>query len=344
MKEKLVLGLSGGVDSAVAATRLKEMYDVTCVYLDIGLGVGREDARALAEKMGLDFRAVDIKDELEEFVCKDFESEYLLGRTPLPCARCNPFVKFPQLAKVADEIGAKWLATGHYARSKVLENGRTALLRGLSKNDQSYMLAQLPQEILSRIVFPLGDHEKLETRDVAKDEGLHVADKPDSMDICFVPDGNYAKWMNDRGQQPPKGNFVDPTGKVLATHEGIHHYTIGQGRGLGVAGPHRYFVSDIRPETNEVVLSDGSDLMASQVWCSRPNWITIEKWTEPIEATVRFRHSKIESKAIIHQEGDEIRVELVEPARAPTPGQLATYYQGEVVVGSSWIERSESVK
>ena len=336
MREKLVLGLSGGVDSAVAARRLREDYDVTCLWLDIGLG-GGEDAAAVAAELGLPFETADIRDALEQQVCGPFAADYLAGRTPLPCARCNPTVKFPALLALADRIGAPYVATGHYARRGVGPDGRALLLKGRPANDQSYMLSRLPQEILRRTVFPLGDLEKSEVRDLARSWGIPVAEKPDSMEICFIPDGDYAAWLDKRGGTPPPGDFVDREGNVMGRHKGIHHYTLGQRRGLGVSGPHRYFVSAIRPETNQVVLSDGADLHADVARCTDLNWIALTGLTIPRRCTVRLRHSKNETEAVLHPTEQGVEIRMLAPARAPTPGQLAVFYDGDSVLGSGWI-------
>ena len=340
MKPKLILGLSGGVDSAVSAALLREHYDVTCVFLDIGLG-GGEAAAALADSLSLPFRTMDIRDRLEHFVCADFQREYLAGRTPLPCARCNPLVKFPSLMEAAEAEGAQYVATGHYARVTAGPGGRTLLRKGMPANDQSYMLARLTQTVLHRVVFPLGGYEKAQVRTLAAELGLSVAEKPDSMEICFIPDGDYAAWLDRRGATPPPGDFIDEDGKVLGRHRGYHHYTIGQGRGLGVSGPHRYYVTAIDPVRNTVTLSDGSDLMARTVLCARPNWISVDGLAEPQAVTVRLRHSRTETPGtILPLAGGRVEVRLDGPARAPTPGQLAVFYDGDVVVGSAWIERS----
>ena len=217
MKPNLILGLSGGVDSAVSAALLREHYDVTCVFLDIGLG-GGEAAAALADSLSLPFRTMDIRDKLEHFVCADFQREYLAGRTPLPCARCNPLVKFPALLEAAEALGAQYVATGHYARTAAGPGGRTLLRKGMPANDQSYMLARLTQTVLHRVVFPLGGYEKTQVRALAEELGLSVAKKPDSMEICFIPDGDYAAWLDGRGETPPPGDFIDKNGKVLVRH------------------------------------------------------------------------------------------------------------------------------
>ena len=332
--EPIVLGLSGGVDSAVAATLLQRQgFAVTGLYLDIGLGgSGREDAAAVAERLGIPLKIADIRQELEREVCAPFAAGYLAGRTPLPCAMCNPAVKFPALFRLAEEIGANYVSTGHYAN---VDNG--VLKKGRPANDQSYMLARLTRAQLQKVIFPLGMYEKREVRQLARDFGIPVANKPDSMEICFIPSGDYAAWLEEHGFSTPVGNYVDNCGKVLGQHKGIHHYTLGQGRGLGVSGPHRYYVSAIRPETNEVVLSDGSDLGREVVYGAQPNWLAIDGLTGPMEVTVRLRHSRTEQEAVLSSDGEGIRLDMKTPARAPTPGQLAVFYQGDAVVGSAWI-------
>ena len=334
MKQPVVLGLSGGVDSAVAATLLaRQGFAVTGLYLDIGLGgTGAADAAAVADRLGIPLKIADIRQELEREVCAPFAAGYLAGHTPLPCAMCNPTVKFPALFRLAEEIGAQYVSTGHYAN---VENG--VLKKGRPANDQSYMLARLTRKQLQNVIFPLGNYEKREVRELAREFDIPVADKPDSMEICFIPSGDYAAWLEEHGFSTPEGNFVDKEGNVLARHKGIHHYTLGQGRGLGVSGPHRYYVSAIRPETNEVVLSDGTDLGRDVVRGVQPNWIAVENLTEPMEVTVRLRHSRTEQEAVLSPEGDVIRLDMKTPARAPTPGQLAVFYQGDAVVGSAWI-------
>jgi len=332
-RSKVVLGLSGGVDSAVAARLLAGQYEVHCLYLDVGVSPeGRAEAAAVAERLKLPFEAADIRAELERWVCAPFAEDYLAGRTPLPCARCNPTVKFPALLALADRIGAPWVATGHYAQ---VDNG--VLLRGRPANDQSYLLARLTREQLRRVIFPLGNYEKAQVRTMAREFGLPVAEKPDSMEICFIPDQDYAVWLDRRGETPLPGDFVDAQGRVLGRHKGIHHYTLGQRRGLGVSGPHRYFVSALDVEHNRVVLSDGGDLFTDTVHGVQPNWIAVDRLEAPMPVTVRLRHSKTEAGAWILPEGDGVLIRAEQPLRAPTPGQLAVFYDGPRVVGSAWI-------
>ena len=338
----VVLGLSGGVDSAVSARLLLEQgYTVYGHWLDIGLG-GREDAKAVADSLGIEFSAGDIRAGLEREVMGPFRRDYLAGRTPLPCARCNPTVKFPALFQRAEEVGAQFVATGHYARIRPDETGNPCLYRGEVRNDQAYMLARLPKAWLPRILFPLGDYEKPAVRDLARACGIPVAEKSDSMEICFIPDGDYAAWLDRRGEVPPPGDFKDRAGNVLGKHRGFHHYTIGQRRGLGLPAEHRLYVSEIRPEDNTVILSDGTDLMADTVWGEDFNQLADVEDGE--EVTVRLRHSKNETPARFCREGAGGRLDLLSPARAPTPGQLAVLYRGDLVLGSLWITSARRIK
>lgn len=335
MNKKVVLGLSGGVDSAVSARLLLEQgFDVTGVYLDIGQGgSGADDARAVAASLGIPFVVRSIAEELEKHVCAPFAADYLAGRTPLPCARCNPLVKFPALLAEGERIGAERVATGHYART--VDGG---LYRGESANDQSYLLARLPRETLQKVIFPLGDYEKTAVRALAEGYDIPVAHKPDSMEICFVPDDDYAAWLEARGTVAPPGDFIDKDGNVLGRHKGIHCYTLGQRRGLGVSGPHRYFVTAIDPEHNTVTLSDGGDLGRRSVECADPNWLTETAPVEPFSCQVRLRHSKRSDPVTVTPgEDGKVMVRSDVPLRAPTPGQLAVFYDGDRVLGSAWI-------
>ncbi len=334
-QKSVLLGLSGGVDSAVSAVLLQQAgYRVLAHYLDIGQG-GAEDARAVAARYNLPFSVTNIQADLEQFVCGPFAQDYLAGRTPIPCARCNPAVKFPSLLRAAEEQGADFVATGHYARIVRDARGEAFLHRGMARNDQAYMLARLPKAWLPRILFPLGDYEKPQVRQLAREFGIPVAEKPDSMEICFIPDGDYAAWLERRGQTPPPGFFVDAAGQVLGEHKGIHHYTLGQRRGLGLPAAHRLFVSALRPETNEVVLSDGGDLFSAEVYCKDLN--PLAEIIDGQTLHLRIRHSKAEYPASIHFVEDGARLHLQDVARAPTPGQLAVFYDGDRVLGSGWI-------
>lgn len=340
-ENKVVLGLSGGVDSAVAAKRLKAQgFEVYGVYLDITGAEGIAAARAAASELEIPLEILDIRDALERHVCAPFAEAYRSGRTPLPCAVCNPTVKFPALLKAADKLGAKWVATGHYARTDTDERGRARLLRGEHTNDQSYLLARLTQEQLQRVIFPLGDYKKTAVRAQAEENRLSAAHRPDSMEICFVPDDDYGRWLEARGEVPPPGNFVDGNGIVLGRHKGIHHYTLGQRRGLGIPAEHRLFVTAIRPASDEVVLSGGEDLFYTMVYGTEPNWISIPGFEGELRAQARFRHSKQATEVTVTHWGDGILIRADAPVRAPTPGQLAVLYHDDVVLGSAWIERA----
>ena len=344
MGSKVVLGLSGGVDSALAALRLRDVgHEVYALYLDVGLG-GADAARESARQLDIPFAVSDVSAEMEQQVCRPFYEDYLAGRTPIPCARCNPAVKFPALLRHADKVGAQYAATGHYARIGTGTDGLPTLLRGAPANDQSYMLARLPREMLSRLLFPLGELDKAAVRTQAAAAGLRSAHRPDSMEICFIPDGGYAAWLDQRGGTPPPGDFIDREGNVLGRHKGFHHYTLGQRRGLGVSSTGRLFVSAIRPETNEVVLSHGDGLYASIVRCMDLNWLAEGRLDAPRPAAVRLRHSRREDGALLIPLGDGgIELRMDAPARAPTPGQLAAFYDGGQVLGSAWIEGTEIV-
>ncbi len=330
MENKVVLGLSGGVDSAVAATLLtRQGFQVSCVYLDNGVG-DPGPARQAAEQLGLTLDVVDIRPALDEQVCRPFAEAYLAGRTPSPCALCNPAVKFHVLLRQADVLGARFVATGHYAQAA---NGR--LCKGKAANDQSYLLARLAPTQLERCLFPLGGYEKAQVRALAQELGLAAAGRPDSMEICFIPDNDYAKWLEDRGFACPEGDFVDKEGHVLGRHRGIHRYTLGQGSGLGVSGPHKYYVSAILPDKNQVVLSDGADLERDEIPVENLQFHQDEL---PRRLTARFRHSRTETPGTLVWTGDSGVFQAEEPVRAPTPGQLAVFYDGDMVAASGWIK------
>ena len=338
-KPHLVLGLSGGVDSAVSALLLRESYQVYCLWLDIGLG-GGEDAAAMADWLGLPFEKKDIRRELEHFVCQPFVEDYLAGRTPLPCARCNPLVKFPALLQKAEELGGGYVATGHYARVTQGPEGRILLRKGQPANDQSYMLGRLTQSILRRTVFPLGGYEKVQVRALAAQRGVPVAHKPDSQEICFIPDHDYAKFIEENTDcRLPEGNFVDKDGRVLGRHKGITHYTVGQRKGLNLALGRPVFVTEIRPDTNEVVIGDNEDVFSRRLTCGKLNWMAVEGLPDDgMKVTAKIRYSHKGAPCMIRTIGEDL-VECVfdDPQRAVAPGQAVVFYDGEYVVGGGTI-------
>lgn len=337
--EKVVLGLSGGVDSAVAAARLRDGgYEVHGLFLEVGLG-GEADARRVADSLGIPLHVAHRARELERNVCSYFEREYCQGRTPNPCVVCNPTVKFRALADCADALGARHIATGHYARIGWDGEGRALLLRAQSPKDQSYMLCRLPREVLARCIFPLGDAQgKDEVRAEARGQALPIADKPDSMDICFVPDGDFAGWLERRGVNLPTGDFVDEDGNVLGRHRGIHHYTVGQRRGLGIAAEGRLFVHAIDVPGNRVVLSL-RDPCREEITVRRINWCAPEYAADgPFACAARVRYSKTAAEATVYPKGDSARVVFRSPVRAPAAGQAAVFYDGDVVIGGGFID------
>lgn len=329
--DKVVLGLSGGVDSAVAAHLLRESgLEVYGLYLDNGLP-GADAAREAAASLSVPLTITDSREAMEQYVCTPFAEAYLRGETPNPCILCNPAVKFRALLDEAERIGAKYIATGHYARA---ENG--VIYRGQPENDQSYMLCRLTPDEVNALLLPLAPYKKTEVRALAEELGLPVAHKPDSMDICFIPDGDYAVWIERRGITPPPGDFV-LDGKAVGKHRGIHHYTVGQRRHFGVGFGKRVYVSDICPETNEVRLSSDDAAVWRESFRVRDvNWLVPPEGE--IVCGVRIRHSRRElPTGTVTPDGDGAIVRFPAPVRAPTPGQTAAFYDGDRLLGGGFI-------
>ena len=333
MRPRVVLGFSGGVDSAVTAKLLTmQGWDVRCVYLETGSGEGGY-ARESAERMGLPFELIDARSALESEVCAPFEAAYLAGATPSPCVLCNRRVKLKFLCEAADALGIERVATGHYAAARA-----GAIFRGRPENDQSYMLCRILPEQLSRLILPLGGMIKTETRALAASLGLPVAQKPDSMELCFVPGGDYAAWLEQRGDAPEPGDIIY-NGEAVARHGGIHRFTLGQRRGLGYAAGKRVYVSEIRPATGEVVLADGDGLYSAEFTASDMRWLVPEP-EAPFDCEVRVRHSRTLTSARAWPEGGgRLRIVPTSPLRAPTPGQTAAIYSAGRVLGGGFIER-----
>ena len=330
--KKVVLGFSGGVDSAVCSVLLKRQgYEVHGLYLDNTDENALIDAVKTAEFVGIPLEVRDVRAELEEKVCRPFTECYLRGETPNPCILCNPSMKFRNLIDEADRIGAEHIATGHYARC---ENG--ILYKGRPSNDQSYMLCRLKREQISRLVLPLGNFEKTETRRMAEEFDLPVAHKGDSMEICFIPDKNYIGWLAQRAEMPPEGDFIFH-GEVVGRHEGIYRYTVGQRR-PGLFDGRKLYISRIDAVRNTVELALWEELFKTEVTAHDFNWM-IDVPSAPVRANVRVRHTKWENPPCTAKvEGDKVNITCDEPVRAPAAGQSAVLYDGERVLGGGFIE------
>ncbi len=335
--KKVVLGLSGGVDSAVSAALLRKEYEVFGLYLDIGLPGGADEARAAAEALGVPLRVLDIRAELEEKVCAPFAAAYRRGETPNPCVACNPAVKFRALCAYADELGAEKIATGHYVRA-----GDGALYRGRPANDQSYMLCRVKRSQAARLVTPLGGLEKAETRRLAQELGLAVANKPDSMEICFIPDKDYIGWLERRGDAPAPGP-VRFRGETVLAHQGIHRWTVGQ-RLPGLFDGRKLYVARIVPEENAVEAALWEELFRTRLRALDMNWL-IDPPEAPLRARVRVRHTKWEMPECTVTPLPDGGADIVcdEPVRAPAPGQAAALYDGERLLGGGTIAPFEKV-
>ena len=328
---KVVLGFSGGVDSAVSAVLLKRAgYEVYGLYLDNAESEARQEAESAAARMGVPLRVADVKAELEEKVCRPFTDSYLRGETPNPCIICNPGVKFKNLLAYADQLGAEYVATGHYARA-----AGGALYKGMPSNDQSYMLCRLTREQVARMLLPLGQYEKTQVRALAEEFGLPAAHKPDSMEICFIPDKDYIGWLSRRTQLPPPGDFLFH-GRVVGQHEGIHRYTVGQRR-PGLLNERKVYISRIDPVGNTIELALWEELFKTEVTARDFNWL-IEPPAAPIRASVRVRHTKWENPpCTVSVEGGLVKIRCDEPVRAPAAGQSAVLYDGDRLLGGGFI-------
>lgn len=356
-KKKVVVGMSGGVDSSVAAWLLKEKgYDVIGVTMQIwqeednlvqeenggccGLSAV-EDARQVAWKLGIPYYVMNFRKEFKENVMDYFVEEYLQGRTPNPCIACNRFVKWESLLKRSMDIGADYIATGHYARIELLPNGRYALRKSATAaKDQTYALYNLTQDQLAKTLMPVGEFTKDEIRKMAADLDLTVAHKRDSQEICFIPDHDYAKFIEESTDSvPPEGNFVDVEGNVIGRHKGITHYTVGQRKGLNLSMGHPVFVKEIRQETNEVVIGDSQDVFTNRLCCSNLNWMTVDGLHgKTMEVTAKIRYSHKGAKCLIRElEDGTVECSFEEPQRAVTPGQAVVFYDGDYVAGGGTI-------
>ena len=329
--KKVVLGFSGGVDSAVCAKLLKDSgFDVHGLYMDNTDERSLADAVNTARFIGIPLEVRDVHAQLEDRVCSHFAESYLRGETPNPCIICNPTLKFKTLLDFANEIGADNIATGHYARA---ENG--VLYKGMPSNDQSYMLCRLTREQAARVTLPLGSLEKTQTRALAEEFGLPAAHKPDSMEICFIPDKDYIGWISRRAAMPGAGKFI-LHGEVIGEHDGICRYTVGQRR-PGLVDGRKVYISRIDAATNTIELALWEELFKTEVWARDFNWL-IDEPREPIRTSVRVRHTKWENPPCTATVEDGlVHIVCDEPVRAPAAGQSAVLYDGDRLLGGGFI-------
>jgi tRNA-uridine 2-sulfurtransferase len=358
MPGRVVLAMSGGVDSSVAALLLKRQgYEVIGLFMRTGVHAAEDDkpahkkgccsavdagdARRVADLLDIPFYALDFERDFER-IMDYFTDEYLAGRTPNPCVVCNNWLKFGKLWSYGKQLQADFVATGHYARI-VSRDGQSELHRAADPSkDQSYVLFGLPRDLLPRLLFPIGGYRKEEIRELARDARLGVADKPDSVEICFVPGGDHADFIRRRRPAlATAGHIVDTAGNVLADHDGFERFTVGQRKGLGFAAGERRYILEIVPSRNEVVIGEREELLASGLRASRVNWLIDTPAAGPLACHAKIRYRNVGSPARVTGIADGgALVEFEQPQSAVTPGQAVVFYDGDWVLGGGWIEEA----
>lgn len=352
MAEKIVVGLSGGVDSAVTAYLLKKQgYEVIGITMQIWKeDIPREgttgvtavdDARRVAEHIGIPYHVVNFKEEFHDRVIDYFIKAYNSGKTPNPCIVCNRYVKWEALLEKAKELGADYIATGHYAEVIKTDEGRYTVKNSkTARKDQTYALYMLTQEQLAHTIMPLGKYEKDEIRQIAIDAQIPVANKPDSQDICFVEDGKYANFIRRETKKwPRQGEFVDAEGKVVGKHRGIIYYTVGQRKGLDLQLGYPAYVAEINAKKNQIVVTDNRSLFKDTVIAENVNMMAVADLSQPVEAFAKIRYNHTGADCTVHMEGERLICKFKEPQRAITPGQaLVVYKDGVVLCGGETVE------
>lgn len=344
--KSVVLGMSGGVDSSVSAILLKEqgykVYGVT-MELIVNDGSAVRDAKAVCDKLGIEHYVLDLKDIFKEKVIDVFIDEYQKCRTPNPCIYCNRYLKFGAMYEFAKSIGADYVATGHYAKVEYSEKyGKNVIKKSnAGKKDQTYVLCNISPEIVDHIVFPLEKFEsKDEIRKIAREHGLEVAQKPDSEDICFIPDNDYITFLDKHNIQGMRhGKIVDTKGTILGKHQGLHRYTIGQRRGMGISSSTPLYVVKLNKENNQLVVGQEEELYTDTVYVEDTNCILFDKFEEGLEVEAKIRYSAPAKPAVIHvNEDNTLTVKFKEKVRAVTPGQAIVFYIGDILVGGGKIK------